>query len=186
MDFNVWAREQFWRLDVDHHKQPQSQYLWRQWQSSDVNAMRALYQNTVPGLFQAHEPLTRQVCLGMVLLGTDQKLLGYADLVPGPRGIWVQPVIRADLANMGEALLSLAAALPANPRRTLVFCVRSYQPWVAQAFAGLDAQASDEYALLVKYMAIKTKAQNLLERHQMERQRGENGMPVTRIEKRQS
>ena len=186
LDFNIWARERFWQLAVDQLKSQRSEYLWRQWQNSDVNAMRALYQNTVPGLFQAHEPLSRQVSLGMVLVGPDQKLMGYADLVPGPRGTWVQPVIRADVPDLGDVLLGLAAALKTNPRRPLVFCVRSYQPWLAQAFSGLDAIASGEYALMVKYMALKQKILNPQESHQRERNRGENGVPVTQIEKRQS
>ncbi len=185
LDFTCWARERFWQLNVDTSLAVEEQHIWRQWQGKDVDVMRGLYQKTVPALFQAHEPLSRQSALGWVLYGADQKLIGYADLVMGPRGLWVQPVLKADASHKPEILLALAAVLPSKPNKPVYFCVRSYQPWLVQAFQALGAAASPEYALMVKYMALRQKAENLLENRLLERKRGENGVPVARIDHRQ-
>jgi hypothetical protein len=177
-DFNVWANERFWTINGSTPINDPRVHQWRTWNSADVKAMRALYQNIIPRLFQSIEPLTRKSTLGMVLFSQDNALMGYADLVYGPKGIWVLPVIYPEWADDPQLMLDLLMALPNKGKRPVYFCIRSYQPWLEDTLTRMNAQASQEYVLMVKYMALRQKAESLLERRVLENGRAENSVPV--------
>jgi len=177
-DFNVWANERFWTIDKQAQNIDPKSHYWRIWTSADIKTMRALYQNIVPRLFHSIEPLSRKSTLGMILFNQDNALMGYADLVYGPKGIWVLPIIHPEWADDPQLLIDLLVALPSKGKRPVYFCVRSYQPWLEEMLTRMDVQVSQEYVLMVKYMALRQKAESLLEKRVLENGRKENSIPV--------
>lgn len=179
-DFNVWANEHIWTIDRQTQNIDPKSCNWRTWNSADVKAMRVLYQNIVPRLFQPIEPLTRKSAMGMVLFNKDNSLMGYADLVYGPKGIWVLPIIHPEWADDPQLLLDLIVELPNKGKRPVYLCIRSYQPWLEETLTRMDAHASQEYVLMVKYMALRQKAESLLEKRVLENGRADNSVPIAR------
>lgn len=132
---------------------------WRIWSSADIPVMRCLYHTLVPPLVQPVEPLTRRETLGLVYYDPKGDLLAYADLVYGPCGIWVLPVIHPNTRVDTTDLLShLLMALPNRNGRPVYVTSRSYQPWVEHALLDLSAEPGPEQALLVRYIALRQRA----------------------------
>lgn len=180
-DFNVWSNERFWTIDPAGTALDPDTPKWRTWTGEDAKAMRSLYQNIVPRLFQPIEPMARKSSPGLVLYNTENTLLGYADLLDGPKGTWVLPVLYPQWADDPALLLSLQVALPNKGKRAVHYCVRSYQPWLEDTLTRMGASASQEYVLMVKYMALRQKAGDLLESRVLENGRKETSVPVARI-----
>ena len=105
----------------------------------DINSVQSLYHNLVPGLVQQKEPLPSKNVRGLVCCG-QEKLLGYADLKSGPRGIWTQPFIHPDTANVDARLRDLFASIPNRRSRSVYLCVRSYQSWLESALKPIGAE----------------------------------------------
>jgi len=179
-DFNVWANERFWTIDKQALNIDPKSHNWRIWNSADVKAMRALYQNIVPRLFHSIEPLTRKSEMGMILFNKDNSLMGYADLVYGPKGIWALPIIHPEWADDPQLLPSLLTVLPNRGKRPVYLCIRSYQPWLEDTLTRMDAHASQEYVLMVKYMALRQKVESLLDKRILENGRADHSVPVAR------
>jgi hypothetical protein len=154
--FSVLAKQQVYKCLAPEKSSKVDGNRWRLWTSGDIHAMRCLYHTLVPPLVQPVEPLTRRETLGLVYYDAQGVLGAYADMVYGPLGIWVLPVIlpqaKEDIADL---LMEMIQAVPDRADRSIYVTARSYQPWVEHALLDLSAAPGPEQALLVRYIAMQ-------------------------------
>ena len=154
--FSVLAKQSVFACSLPERYLFKGRNGWRIWSSGDIPAMWCLYHTLVPPLVQPVEPLTRREMLGLVYYDEKGDLQAYADLVYGPAGAWVLPVIHPqNKLDITELLAEMLLALPDLNGRTVYVTSRSYQPWVEHALLDLSAEPLPEQALLVRYMAIR-------------------------------
>jgi len=183
-DFNVWAKQKLWRFKRVPREYKAGKFQWRVWHSDDARAMRGLYNAVIPKLFHNFEPLSRRAMLGMVYYNAEGDLRGYADMVYGPKGIWILPIIHPTTVGNPEVLLGLLSSLPFPGKRPVYVCVRSYQPWLEDILSWMDVEVSPEQVLMVKHLAIKQKVGNKLGVRSLESGHADAGMPVVHFEQK--
>lgn len=156
---------------------------WRIWTSEDIPAMRRLYQTLIPPLIQSVEPLTRREKLGLVYYDPSGSLQAYADLVYGPKGAWVSPIVNPQIEeDLSELLAQMILDLPERYRRPVYITVRAYQPWVENALENLDLQAGSEQVFLVCYLSHRVKANTEFVFTPVENGKPEPTIPMTPIQ----
>jgi len=154
--FSVLAKQRVFKSDAPENDPAHLTQPWRIWSSADIVAMRSLYFALVPPLIQPIEPLTRRHMLGLVHYDEKGILQAYADLVYGPAGVWVLPVVDPQTKqDTTDLLAQLLLDLPDVNGRPIYIAARSYQPWVEQALENLSLAAGPEQALLVRYIAMR-------------------------------
>jgi len=179
VDFNVWAKQRFYRLEDGISVPVQEDTPWRLWTNADLKAIHALCKSLVPKLFQNFEPLTRKTATVLVNDAPDGSLRGFVDVNFGPKGIVALPLMLPEYADEPEVILDMLAALPEPGHRPIYICVRSYQPWLEDLMQRLPTQSSSEHVLMIKFMAVRQKAHSLLKVRGFEK-RADNGVPVVR------
>ncbi len=154
--FSVLAKQKIFKV-VKSDKTPiKGNDGWRVWNHADIKSMRSLYHTLVPPLIQSVEPLTRREMIGMVYYDSDGTLQAYADLLCGPVGAWVLPIIHPQAKEEKTGLLQkMIMALPTHHKRPIYITTRSYQPWIEQALLDLPALPGPEQALMVRYIALQ-------------------------------
>lgn len=159
--FSVLAKQQVFNCPPPEKANGNNGKRWRIWKSADIPAMRCLYHTLVPPLVQPVEPLTRREMLGLVFYDQKGCLQAYADLVYGPVGVWILPVIHPQVKDdIAGLLIEMLQALPDRNGRTIYVTTRSYQPWVEQALLDLSANPGPEQSLMVHYMALRQRVIN--------------------------
>jgi hypothetical protein len=154
--FSVLAKQQVFKFLIPKNVTVNDKNRWRRWTSADIHAMRCLYHTLVPPLAQPVEPLTRRETLGLVFYDEKGNLQAYADLVYGPLGIWVLPVILPQAnEDITGLLMEMIQAVPDHADRAVYVTARSYQPWVEHALMDISAEPGPEQALLVRYIALQ-------------------------------
>jgi hypothetical protein len=154
--FSILAKQQVYRWENSGVDSNSSEQKWRTWTCDDVSAMRSLYLTLIPPLIQPIEPLSRKEMLGLVYYDQNGQLKAYADLVYGPQGIWVLPIIHPQVqGDMSHLLLQMLMGLPDVNGRPVYITTRSYLPWVEQALLNLPVQSTPEQALLVRYLVLR-------------------------------
>lgn len=76
VDFNVWAKQRFYRLEDGISVPVQEDTPWRLWTNADLKAIHALCKSLVPKLFQNFEPLTRKTATVLVNDAPDGSCAG--------------------------------------------------------------------------------------------------------------
>ena len=184
--FSVLAKQTVFKCASPGQIAANRQLNWRTWSSADISAMRCLYHTLVPPLVQPVEPLTRQEMLGLVFYDEKGDLQAYADLVYGPVGVWVLPIIHPQIkTDMTELLAHMLLALPEQNGRPVYVTARSYQPWVEQALLDLSVEALPEQALLVRYMARRQRIRAEFPFAAVENGSREPTLPIASIKKYQ-
>ncbi len=187
LSFAIYTRQRIWQFNCQPKEKaaPGTQNVrWRGTFQKDMLAIRNLYNNLVPGLVQQVEPFTvNQRPSGLVYL-QDGNLLAFAELNYGPRGIWVQPFIHPDTADVTGRLQSLLDSLPNQRSRPIYVCVRSYQAWLEPALEEMDAIAGAQQAVMVKHLAITQKVLQPVTMSALEAGRPEITTPIVRTESR--
>ncbi len=161
--FSVLAKQKIFECPAPEKADDNGEQQWRIWNSADIHAMRCLYHTLVPPLVQPVEPMTRREMLGLVYYDGKGNLQAYADLVYGPKGVWILPVIHPQVkADIAELLNQMLLALPDRNGRSVYVTARSYQPWVEHAMleASHSADPGPEQALLVRYMALRQRVKS--------------------------
>ena len=180
--FSVLAKQQVFKCPSPERTPAHSENRWRIWTSADVHAMRCLYNTLVPPLVQPVEPLTRRDMLGLVYYDHKGDLQAYADLVYGPVGVWVLPVILPQTkVDIGDLLSQMILALPDHNGRSVYVTSRSYQPWVEHALLDLSAEPGPEQALMVRYMALRQRVRSEFSFAQLENGKREPTLPLAPI-----
>ncbi len=153
--FSVIAKQRVFRCPVPKENK-KVQGGWRIWTSEDIPLMRRLYLTLVPPLIQPVEPLTRREMLGLVFYDDQGSLQAYADLVYGPVGIWVLPLIHPQTKVSIDAMLSqMLLNLPDINGRRVYITARSYQPWVESGLETMGGEPGPEQGLMIHYMALR-------------------------------
>ena len=153
--FSVLAKQRVFRCAVPGENRA-IQGEWRIWNSADIPVMRRLYLTLVPPLIQPVEPLTRREMLGLVFYDNKNGLQAYADLVYGPVGVWVLPLIHPQTPTPIDALMSMMLrSLPDINGRPVYITARSYQPWVESSLEGIGGEPGPEQGLMIHYMALQ-------------------------------
>ncbi|MFW5713614.1 MAG: hypothetical protein ACOCYU_02980 [Brevefilum sp.] len=153
--FSVLAKQRIFHCAVPEESQS-IQGVWRIWTSEDIPIMRRLYLTLVPPLIQPVEPLTRRETLGLVLNDNQNRLQAYADLVYGPVGIWVLPLVHPKTEIPIDKLLSeMLRSLPDINGRPVYVTARSYQPWVESGLESIGGLPGPEQGLMIHYMAMR-------------------------------
>jgi hypothetical protein len=154
--FSVLAKQQIFRWNDSGRNFSPLAGKWRTWRCDDVQAMRSLYLSLVPPLIQPIEPMTRREMLGLVYFDSNGNLQAYADLVYGPQGIWVLPIIHPQVQeDLSDLLYQMLMDLPERNNRPVYITSRSYLPWVEHALENLPVTSAPEQALLVRYLALR-------------------------------
>lgn len=180
--FSVLIRQNVYRYPKTEKPIDRACGNWRTWSSADIQSMRNLYRALVPPLVQPVEPLTRQEMLGLVYYDHRGDLQAYADLVYGPTGVWVLPVVHPQAAaDMSELLTQMLHALPDPYRRPVYIAARSYQPWLENALGNLAGEAFLKQALLVCYMAKRQRVKAELSYPVVENGNREPTLPIAPI-----
>lgn len=153
--FSVLAKQRVFRCRIPE-KCDKVGGGWRIWTCEDIPYMRRMYLTLVPPLIQPVEPLTRREMLGLVFYDNKGSLQAYADLVYGPAGIWVLPLIHPQtMISMDVLLAQMLLSLPEINGRPVYITARSYQPWVESALENMGAEPGPEQALMIHYMALR-------------------------------
>lgn len=153
--FSVLAKQRVFRCPIPGESK-KVQGGWRIWSSEDIPMMRRLYLTLVPPLIQPVEPLTRREMLGLVFYDNQGDLQAYADLVYGPVGIWVLPLIHPQTKiSIDALLLQMLLKLPDINGRRVYVTARSYQPWVESGLEAMGGEPGPEQGLMIHYMAVR-------------------------------
>lgn len=168
--FGVYAWQRVWKVA----QAPSTNDLPNLWEPAtdlDLIAIRSLFQSLVPPLVQSAEPIADHSAQGFVY-EKNGEMLGYIEATYGPQGIYLQPLIHPESADVAQLLGSFLANLPFHLGRPAYFSIRSYQAWLENPLADLQAAAGERQALLVKHLTVAQRepayaARNaVLEKHQ--------------------
>ncbi len=154
--FAIYARQRIWKLSGEPAVEA-SDSIWRSYTDRDLIPVRSLYSNLAPGLVQQVEPPPASRMRGMVN-DQDTDTFGYVEIRQGPQGIWMQPFIHPDTANVSARLAGLLKNLPGRRSRPVYLCVRSYQSWLELAIEDMGGQPGPRQAVMVKRLAIARRA----------------------------
>lgn len=185
--FGIYTRQRIWQFgrQPDEFADAESQNdCWRNILHKDMTAIRTLYNNLVPGLVQQVEPFMANQRLNGLMYHQDGNLMAFAELNYGPRGIWVQPFIHPDTADVTGRLQSLLRSLPNRRSRPIYVCVRSYQSWVEPALEDMAATAGPQQAVMVKHLTLAQKALQPAQVPALETGQAEITTPIVRSESR--
>ena len=180
--FSVLAKQRVYRCRPVISKNTVLGIGWRTWTSVDIPAVQRLYSAIVPPLLQPVEPLTRRESLGLVYFDEAGELQAYADLVYGPVGVWVLPMIHPRTSGQTtQLLMQLLHDLPGVNSRSVYLAVRSYQPWVEEALVKINSSPGPEQALLVRYLTLQQRVVPEFSLSAIENGKAEPTMPVAPI-----
>ena len=177
--FSILSKERVYRCtDLDCFKSNHTG-RWQIWSGDDIPAIRSLYLTLVPPLIQTVEPMTRRAMLGLVHYDQKGNLQAYADLVYGPKGAWVLPIIHPQIKdNITDVLAQMILALPGLNSRPVYITARSYQPWLEHALDDLALEPGPEQTLLIRYLALRQRVKSELSFSSIENGKPEPTMPI--------
>lgn len=83
----------------------------------------------------------------------QDRIVAFADVHYGPRGIWIQPLFDPGVARCTDLLCDLFRCMPAKLARPIFLSVRSYQSWLFRSIELMGADYLGHQAILIKHMA---------------------------------
>ena len=175
--FSTYSFQRIWKLPAGSTTTP-----WAVTTASDAMAVRSLYQSLVPSLVQPMEGIADKQPQGLVLRHNNE-LVAYADVLYGPRGIWVQPFIHPSVEKPGDLLASLGASVPHPGGRQVYLCVRSYQAWLEMALSEMNAESGPRQALMARHIAITQRAAQPVAMPNLETSRAETSIPLAHLKR---
>lgn len=149
--FLTYARQRVWHLASPVSLETNGHGAWRAASATDSESIRSLYQALVPPLVQGAEEMNLNPPHGLVYV-QDNRLLAYTEDLYGPNGIYLQPFIHPEVANVPRLFALLQQQIPATLGRPVYVAVRSYQAWLESALEQLGAQPMPSQVLLVKHL----------------------------------
>jgi len=153
--FSIYARQRIWRI-VEIKRDQSYSFGWRQILSSDEFNARKLYYTIVPTLVQQVEPSPWDRGGGWAFYQHGE-MLGYAEVVSGFKGVWVQPFIHKNMEEVDQHLIALLKHLNPRKSRPVYVCLRSYQSWLSHPLEVAGAEASSSQAVMVRHLAASVK-----------------------------
>lgn len=157
--FSVYAWQRVWR----HHPgtgsldEALTGIEWSPATERDQISIRSLCQSLVPAFVQPIEHVFDKKLDGWVCR-EDCSLIGYADVIYGSEGTWVQPYIHPEAQHVPSILRKLLAQIENRGTKGIYICVRSYQAWIESILEELPVLAGPRQALMVRHLALVQKA----------------------------
>lgn len=176
-DFAIWSQARVYRYQGDYGTVDKQENPWRLWTDQDVRAMQALHRCAMPRLFQAVEPVSRKFSQGLAATDAQGRLIAFADLAYGPRGIWLQPLMDPS-ADFPFLLRQLVQAVPNRMGRPVFVCARSFQALLSEALESMPFLLEQELARMVRHLALKDKVSVLGRQQVYEGEKSEGSVPV--------
>jgi hypothetical protein len=156
--FSVYAWQRVWKYRTGSGlPEDAANECWYSATERDQIAIKSLYQSLVPALVQPVENLFDKRLTGLVCR-SNNNVIGYADIISGRDGTWVQPYIHPEIDNVHTIVSGLLRQVERRTAGAVYICVRSYQAWIESALEDLPVLASPRQALLVKHLAISQHA----------------------------
>ena len=152
--FSVYGWQRIFRLPFNGDADTEQPPLWRFAEPVDEIPIRQLFQNLVPPLAQAAEPLSSDRPYGLVHQENGQ-MLAYLESVYGPDGIYLRPLIHPNVGDINALLRSLEIHLSPLLGRKVYLAVRSHQAWLENPLLVMSSESTDRQALMVKYLAAR-------------------------------
>lgn len=153
--FSIYARQHIWRL-TEINTPSSSQLEWRSQISQDEFNVRKLYNAIVPALVRQVEPSPWERTRGWVYY-REGEMLAFAEVLRGPRGIWVQPFVHPEAENIDKHLIQLLQYFGPKKNRPLYVCLRSYQARLSHALEEYGAEASSSQAVMIRRLTAAVK-----------------------------
>lgn len=179
--FGVYTRQRIWQVSARPAPNESSE-AWRPARPQDEGAIRALYNNLVPGMVQQIEPFISQRPKGMVYYqGGD--LLAYVELRYGHLGIWAHPFVHPATDEVSERFVDFLSNIPNRRSRPVYVCIRSYQAWLEATMEILGAEAGPRQAVMARQLAASQKALRLYAIPSLEGGQAEITAPVAQVER---
>ncbi len=176
--FSTYARQRVWRVDAPIPMQSAPNH-WHAAASIDEHAVRNLHTLVIPPLVQAAEPLNLHLSHSLIF-HQEGDLAAYVEVIGGPKGIYLRPLIHPDVEETPALLISLIARLHPTPKRPVYMAVRSYEAWLEPLLEDLGAQVGPRQALLVRHLGEAQYATQSLLRLNVLAKRAEPGAPIVR------
>ncbi len=151
--FSVFAREQVWRFK-ESPRNDNKNFSWRAFQQIDQHNLNMLYHAVVPPLVQGAEALDKRPAHGYVHY-QDGELLAYVEVMSGPKGIFLIPIVHPSLHETEALLASLFHQIAVNNGRSLYLAIRDYQSWLNNAAEALGGHPGNRKVMLVKHLINK-------------------------------
>ncbi len=180
--FAVYARQRIWKLQPPSTAGDPVLQGWRKANDRDGLAIRALFNNMVPGLVQQIEPISTENPRGMLYYEKGE-LLAYVELKYGPRGVWANPLVHPDAKDITSRLFDLFRSLPRQTSRQVYICVRSYQSWLESTLEDLGAESGPRQAVMVKHLAVNQKAGRVFSIPTLEGGQADLSAPIARVKR---
>jgi len=184
--FSIYAWQRIWQFnniplpEMTSNPKNDCRARWCNPSTTDIIAVRSLYQSVVPALVLPVEPVTETGLHGLVYRQGDE-ITAYADIIYGPKGIWVQPFILPETDNVLDVLSKLLRYLSRPAGRPVYLCVRSYQAWLESDLENISGQVGSRQAVMVKHMAIAQKSLAAIRKEALENGRAEPSVQVAHI-----
>lgn len=154
--FSVYAWQRVWKVN----EQPGGNRPATVWENAtDLDAMpvRALYQSLVPPLVQGADPMLESPLSGVIYEHAGE-LLAYIEATYGPRGIYLEPLIHPAVVDVLQLVRSYLGGLSFHLGRPIYLSIRSYQAWLENALAELNAEQGVRQALMVKHLVAQQRS----------------------------
>jgi len=184
--FSVYAWQRIWKFHpaTARHQVPGFDVPDDAWQpvaERETIPVKSLCQSLIPALVQPVEPLLDRKLDGLVAR-KNGSICGYAEIISGGEGVWVQPFIHPENENIAGLLMQLLNSFGKKRDTTVYVCVRSYQAWIESALEELPVLASPRQALMVRHLAVLEKEMNPVMMPAFEKSRVKPGIPVAHSE----
>ncbi len=159
--FSVYAWQRIWKFQPNTTSSHLPGFevpvgTWQTVEDRDSIGIKTLCQSLIPALVQPVEPLFDRKLDGL-LRRTEGTITGYAEIIQGREGLWVQPFIHPQTENVPGLLMDLLNTISKKCTTTVYICVRSYQAWIESALEELPVLASPRQALMVRHLAVMDK-----------------------------
>ena len=182
--FSIVAWQRIWKFKgVEVPLGSTDRRTWLVAKDTDQIAVRSLYQSLVPALVQPSESLGEKGLQGMICR-MEGEIIAYADLIYGPRGIWVQPFVHPSADHVTNLLADLICSLPRRAGRPVYLCIRSYQGWLEAAMEDLNVEVGPRQALMVKHLAVALRSAQPALIPALEKGRAEPSAPIVNIKQK--
>lgn len=164
MGFEIYAREQIWRLNLSAALSLDSTMAVRPLATRDTMPLHQLYRRVTPPAVQAAEGQlvvgdagVRSWALESVYVWENQsQLTGYIGFSSGTRGYVLRVIVHPAAAQGAESLLAHALQLIGSPAEQPVYIVvRDYESGIRPLLQVHECELMGQQALMVKNLAIR-------------------------------
>jgi len=151
--FSIYARQDIWKGTLPFPRPlsaPKGEF--RPILSADTSAAHALYCSIVPALVHQVEGFPRRPKGWLIF--EDGELVGFFNLRPGPRGLWMEPIFHPGARNAAEWIAFWLGGLRLPPQDPVYVCVRSYQDWVGSILHDNGFSLMSRRAVLIRRVIV--------------------------------